>query len=323
MATDTIDTPSGAVSITKAAISSMRGRHVVAIEATRCPDTHSIDSEEIEAALSAVAASYLSAQLGVLRKDVMWVGRYCLDADQPEGWLAPGTVTAPLHTGHRLVSGGPQISVGWGNGSILGWAELTEPDRNQIVRGLVDAQGIWAECHAIAAKALASFESAQQTSGELKAGKLQQQQRAAEELSAELVGHHLAVDDLLLNIQGVRSEAARTALDAWGYEGVAARVVRRVQDLIGLLQLRRERFERRFQSTVEYVLFAVALLSLIQFSLALIATAFTGPVSLSPGSASPFGIFSWLRSTNADAVLLASIAFAALAAVVVEKRRRY
>lgn len=322
MPPDTVDAPSGEITIGRAAISSLRGRHVAALEVTRNHNGNAIDSEEIECILSAAAVSYLTPHLGIQRNDVMWVGRYSLDSEQPEGWLSPGTLTSTLHTGHRLTIGSPQISVGWGNGSVVGWATLAEPDRNQIVRGLVDAQCIWAECHAIAARALASFNQAQDTSEGLNASKLKDQQRAAEGLSTELVSHHLAVDDLLLNIQGVRSEAARTALDAWGYDAVSARVVRRVEDLKGLLQLRRERFERRFQSTVEYILFAVALLSLIQFALSLIATAFTGPVSTSPGIGSALGIFTWLRSTNADILVLASVALAVVTAVLVEKRRR-
>jgi hypothetical protein len=217
----------------------------------------------------------------------------------------------------------PEIQIGWGNGVVLGWSRLSEGDRTQLVRGLVDAQCIWAECHSIATEALASIRTLQEPSDfRVTAKDLLRLQRSTEALAAKLVDHHLALDDLLLNIQGPRSQTARTALLAWGYQEVSARVDRRVADVLQLLQLRRERFDRRFQSTVEFVLFALGLLTLIEFSLAMISTSFAGPVQASPGDGSPIGIFAWIRSTNADALFLMAIALAAAAAVFVEKRRR-
>lgn len=315
----------GSVEFTRAAVSTVRGRQIAALEASRLSgdEGSSPDSEEIECILSGASVSYLTSQLQLSATDVMWVGRYSLDDEQPAGWLSPGTIIQPLHTGHGAELTNPEISVGWGNGAIHGWRDLTESDRMQVVRGLVDAQCIWSECHSIAADALAAIRSLDRPSvSRVTARGLRNEQHNAELLSASLVDHNLAIDDLLLNMQGVRSEAARTALTAWGYDEVSARVKRRVDDVLALLQLRRERFERRFQSTVENVLFAVGLLTLIQFPLSLIATAFTGPVAASPGTGSAMGIFSWLRTANADVIFLASLAIAALVALVVEKRRR-
>jgi hypothetical protein len=281
------------------------------------------DAERIEAELSSAAKSYLTDRLGINESAIAWVGRYSLDEEQPQQWTSHGTIKETLHTGHGSMAQQPEIQIGWGNGVVLGWSRLSEGDRTQLVRGLVDAQCIWAECHSIATEALASIRTLQEPSDfRVTAKDLLRLQRSTEALAAKLVDHHLALDDLLLNIQGPRSHTARTALLAWGYQEVSARVDRRVADVLQLLQLRRERFDRRFQSTVEFVLFALGLLTLIEFSLAMISTSFAGPVQASPGDGSPIGIFAWIRSTNADALFLMAIALAAAAAVFVEKRRR-
>ena len=319
--------PASTVEVTKAAVACVRSQNVAALEVTRrlapAEGAQAEDAERIEAELSSAAKSYLTDRLGINESAIAWVGRYSLDEEQPQQWTSHGTIKETLHTGHGSMAQQPEIQIGWGNGVVLGWSRLSEGDRTQLVRGLVDAQCIWAECHSIATEALASIRTLQEPSDfRVTAKDLLRLQRSTEALAAKLVDHHLALDDLLLNIQGPRSQTARTALLAWGYQEVSARVDRRVADVLQLLQLRRERFDRRFQSTVEFVLFALGLLTLIEFSLAMISTSFAGPVQASPGDGSPIGIFAWIRSTNADALFLMAIALAAAAAVFVEKRRR-
>jgi|GEM_PF-3768263 len=315
------------VEVTKAALACVRSQNIAALEVTRrlAPDggVPEEDAERIEVELSDAAKRFLVDRLGISESAIAWVGRYALDEHQPEQWTSHGTITETLHTGHGSTAHQPEIQIGWGNGVVLGWARLSEDDRTQLVRGLVDAQCIWAECHSIATEALASIRTLQEPAGGgVSAKELQRLQHSTEALAARLVDHHLALDDLLLNIQGPRSQTARTALEAWGYQDVSTRVDRRVADVLQLLQLRRERFDRRFQSTVEFVLFALGLLTLIEFSLALISTSFAGPVQASPGDGSFLGVFAWIRSANADALFLIAIALAATAAVFVEKRRR-
>jgi hypothetical protein len=317
--------PVSTVEVTKAAVASVRGQHVAALEVTRRTTLaeRPEDAEEIEVELSTSATRFLVGRLGIAESAVLWVGRYSLDQQQPEQWTSHGTITETLHTGHGQTDQQPELHIGWGNGVVLGWSHLPNDDQTQLVRGLVDAQCIWADCYSIAGQALASIRTLQEPSDRLVTGtQLKTLQRSTEALSAKLVDHHLALDDLLLNIQGTRSQVARAALRAWGYHDASARVDRRVADVLQLLQLRRERFDRRFQSTVEFVLFAIGLLTLIEFPLAIISTSFTGPVSISPGTGSPLGIFAWIRATNVDALLLAAVALAVTAAFIVEKRRR-
>src|SRR5690606_39324815 len=99
-----------------------------------------------------------------------------------------------------------------------------------------------------------------------------------------LAQHHAAGDERFLVGQGVRRTTALAILEAWQYEDVMARVGCRIADAHDVVSRKRERFERRYQSTVEAVLFVLGLLTFVEIVLAAISTAYSGPVDTVPGA---------------------------------------
>ncbi len=99
-----------------------------------------------------------------------------------------------------------------------------------------------------------------------------------------------------------------------------ARVGRRIADAHDVVSRKRERFERRYQSTVEAVLFVLGLLTFVEIVLAAISTAYSGPVDTVPGAG--VGLFAWLRSTSSDTLVLGTAGLVLVAALLVVARRR-
>lgn len=313
--------------VARAAVAAIQGRYVAALELTspqsgsgKADDTQPT-IEDVERWLTTVAADYLSQALGVSSDSIPWVGRYLLEDRVPVNWHSPGAQSEELSS--NMLSGSTaNITLGWGNGSIRGWEFLSESDKKQLVRGLVDAQYIWLEVSLIADDCLFAI---RELHTDLDGTSLRSQVRGrpqmVEGLRRRLVDHHLAMDDLLLNVQGLRQQTARVALSAWHYLDVSARTDRRVDEAMQLFSLYRQRREARFQSIVEWILLAMSLLGLAQFTTGLISTAYSGTVNSSPGEGSSLGLLAWVRSTDADVLILVTILLTAAIVLLLVRRR--
>lgn len=143
-----------------------------------------------------------------------------------------------------------------------------------------------------------------------------------DDFAGALATHQLAYDDLQLNIQGVRRISAMAALTSWDYEAALERVDRRLSDALAVATTMRTVNERKYQELVQGVLYGLAVLTVIDVSLALISTAFSGSADV-PGEDSPLRLLDAIRLTNQDSIIVAAIviAVAAAAAYLIGRRK--
>lgn len=273
-----------------------------------------VELELLEADLTELATRVAVDVLGCTRESVAWVGRYAL-SEPPAGWLGAETVRRPLNGSSETA-----VIGGWGNGAVTGWSLLDDGARGEVVRGLVDAQYLWHQVDELSRRSLDIVRGFRTPHARVRARDLRRVQRAVEAEWTALAQHHAAADDLFLNVQGVRRTTALAILEAWQYEDVMARVGRRIADAHDVVSRKRERFERRYQSTVEAVLFVLGLLTFVEIVLAAISTAYSGPVDTVPGAG--VGLFAWLRSTSSDTLVLGTAGLVLVAALLVVARRR-
>lgn len=298
----------------------VRGQDILALEAkVSCHDKAALPSNaSIERTLTIAAQDFLEGDES--GSEAPWVGRYQLLRDGEEvlpDWLDEE------HTEHRLSTSTPAVlQVGWGNGSIAGWGSLSEVDQAQVVRGLVDAQCIWFEADLIAHGTILLMRSLGAVGDRVTSGDLRQAQRTLDGLHYTFTEHHVAYDDVALNLQGPRRAAAESALSSWGYRDLSERIGRRIDDCKEVIILRQSRRERRYQSTVETILFLLGLITFVDVVLNLVATAFSENSEGMPGERSIIGMLRAIRSVDSDILLLSTLTLALMIFLLVERGRR-
>lgn len=257
---------------------------------------------------------------------VPWVGRFALlegRKTSPENWLAEQIEEVEFEQSTRWsLRDESRVRLGWGNGEISNWDLLAPQVRQDIVRGLVDAQAVWAEIDELSRRSHRLIEKFVVKDMKVTSRELRTEQGEAESLSVRLANHHLAYDDVVLNVQGARRDVAVGALRSWGYEEATQRISRRIEDLHRVMNTRVERFSRRYQVAVESILFLLGVLAVVDLGLATIGTAYSGSVDSAPGAGSGLGFFAWLRHSNADTMMVVAIGIALALWMFAEVRRR-
>lgn len=306
--------------VTKAAQVRVRGQHILALETTLWSRTDADPraNSEIERTLTVTAQNFVRREN--MGAEPPWVGRYQLLQRGEE--VLPDWLTEE-HEEFRLSTPTPAtLRIGWGNGVIAGWESLAPIDQQEVVRGFVDAQCIWYEADGIAHRSITLLRSLGAVHDRVTSGDLGEAQRTLDALHYTYTEHHIAYDDVALNLQGPRRAVAESALAAWGYRGLCERIGRRIEDCKEVIVLRQSRRERRYQSTVEKILFLLGLITFVDVVLNLVSTAFSETSGGMPGAGSSIGILSAVRSADADILLLATLAVALMTFMGVEYGRR-
>ncbi len=302
-----------------------RGRHVLGIFAM-VPDGPA-GVVALEARLTDLATDFAGGHPLTSAAQLLWVNRTALLAageTAPTGWIDG--------LRERVDIEGRAMELGWGNSAIPDWGGplVGDPDdaegpdalRWQAIRGLVDAQAMWAELEGLSAgSAHVIRELFDDTSAAGRSRRFRQLLGDSERLAAGIAKHHLGYDDLLLSLQGPRRAIAQGSLHAWGYHGLLDRIARRMSDLQKVIESRKTAHERRYQRLVEGILSGLSLLTLLDLVLKIVGTALIGTDAV-PGSGSPLGVFAALRAVDADALLLSGLTFALVAVVTVLVLRR-
>lgn len=301
--------PAGGFTISKLATCRIENRTVARLDVEVDSDSLLEESlSHLEETLSSLAVDTL-ASIGFDSSLILWVGRYGLvDALEslPDSWFSSGLQRIDL-TDTAGATGRPQsdVRVSWGNGAVIGWDSLTPDTQGEVVEGLVDAQHLWASLDSLGTESSEVARSLVRLpeSGRSKR-KVVHVRRRISSISSAALFHNLAFDETLLTIQGHRREIVDAALKAWGYAATSARIFGRIDQLEDMASGLHQRLENRYQSVVEIVLLGLGLLTLLDFVLSLISTAFSGSVSGYPGENG--GFFEVIRASDTGTLTLLS-----------------
>ena len=270
-------------------------------------------ARDIRAGLEEIPGAHATAAI--------WVARYLRvphSDSVPEGWLGGEVTPEPF----RSPSDASALEIGWGNGALRGVEDLGPVEWDEMVRGLIDAQTIWSELAMlsdVSGHTLNELYGPDDRDSKRRRRRLMGQ---VEDFAGALATHQLAYDDLMLTIQGIRRRTAVATLSAWGYADALERVDRRLSDALVVANTMRSVNERKYQELVQGVLYGLAVLTVLDVSLALIGTAFSGSDE-EPGHDSALGILEAIRLTNQDSLIVAAlvIAVAAAAAYLIGRRK--
>lgn len=268
--------------------------------------TRGMGTSDLESSLSDVARRAASMLFGP-DTSVPWVGRLVLGPANPTpDWILGSSREAPLGAPRRgSRSRRPRLIASWGNGRIGDWTRLTDEDQTATVMGLVDAQFIWRQMDQVSASCSEGLKQLTERGAHNRIPRaiLRRNQVRVEEITDVLARHHLASDDIVLNIQGVRSIVASTLLDAWGYEDAEKRVTRQLAEMSAAVEIQAQRVTRRSQGVIEYVLAVLGAFTLIDLCISLVGLAFDKVESTPSG----VGLLRWVVDTGGEGILVASI----------------
>lgn len=280
---------------------------------------------ELEKCLSHAGLIWASAMLADTRETPQfpWVARYALvegNNELPENWLHSAHSFTEITSESGVADGSKvKVSLGWGNGAIIGWRRMDLTAKYRIVEGLIDAQVIWNDLQRI-------LESNEGIFTRLLNPPLKRQKRFIRNLHGErsvleisASKHQLFFDELIQSVQGTRRICAELLLISWGYERSATRMLERVKDTALHVDNLRARSESRYQSAVQIMLIALGFMTIVDTCLALLSTAFSGGTSLIPNGS--FGLFSLIRSIDADAFFGMTILLTIILTLVFTRRR--
>ncbi|MBM7052120.1 MULTISPECIES: hypothetical protein [unclassified Rothia (in: high G+C Gram-positive bacteria)] len=239
----------------------------------------------------------------------------------PNGWISDNGVS--IEWSPTLISGGPAADVecliSWGNNKVFSIADFKkEVDPTELIRGIVDAQGIWGKSDELILESQRisheiidyKFEKEKDYS------KYHNQIMSIKENKALL---DLSVDEINLDLQGVRKKTAIACYDAWGLGGLHTRLESRIQSIEGINSFHHENFKSRNRIWVNKLLLALSLLTIFQFFIGVVDISFVGDVKTEAGEGiGELGASKFIRSVSIDlwmiffAVLTSFIAVFAL-----------
>lgn len=336
-----IDLPAGQIdldsegccsaSVTGAARVTVRRQSMVALEVRhRCTDEElarcSIHTEEFLTSVPGALACVLSELDGQV---FAWVSRTSLPEREDQmldNWLDEDAVERQLFSS-TAGRAGPQAPIkawfGWGNNAITGWGSTEGPIKEQLVRGLIDAQAIWIEIEEISARSSQIVHNLIDDGSRLDRREYDAHLADIRRLTLEIASHRLAHDDLLLSMQGPRRAAALSQLESWSYADVAAKVGSRLSETTTIIEQSKSALDRTYQKVIEIALFALSLVTFVDLVLAAISTSYSG-VDDPPGETSRLGILRWIRGVDPDWLLVAAAGtiLAIVSSVLISRLRR-
>ncbi len=274
--------------------------------------------EEFEAQVSDEIAQLVSTnELGV---GVRWTARILLlgaGRQAPGDWMQSAFTQVIEPEG----SDEPNITLraGWGNGVVEGWDQAAPSVRTAIAMGVVDAQAIWTDLTILNDSTLEAGTQIFAPQAELSRREITDNRTTVMSVSARIARHNLIRDEISFDLQGLRRRTGEALLTAWRHDDAVSRLSRRVTEMGDCLDRQHQRRQEKYQGAVEAVLLTLGLMTIIDVTVAVVALAFSN-TDRAPGDPSPLHVLGTIRSTNADYLIVVSVA-AVLALVTALWRR--
>ncbi|WP_193128181.1 hypothetical protein [Gulosibacter sediminis] len=282
-----------------------------------------VEIETLETELSTFALDYISSVSSFGESELPWVARYALldvgEDDLPH-WMAADRTTIEFSGDAAIAEAVTTTAeMGWGNGLVRGWNAIPQPRRHEFVRGIIDAQHIWQDAARLVRRNEHAFERAIACQKKPTRGAVRSLASESADIEIRVSSHQLLLDDLIQNVQGLRRLVADSLLDAWRYERFVSRLLERNRDVAHQVRNLGARVDSRHQAAIQATLLVLGFFVIIDTTLSLISTAYSGEVSGAPGG--DVGFFTVLRSGDSDLLLGASILITLILAATLARRR--
>lgn len=237
-------------------------------------------------------------------QDMAWVERCALVSEEkhiPRTWFESDPLEWTARTSDESFED-LAVKFAWGNSAIAG--ELSPLDKKPILQAYIDTLAIWTDMERIsqhAAKIVHDIASDNLNKSERK--KLKESISGLEQLSSDVVYHHLLLNDVYLRIPGLRRVVVLKLLEAWSYEISATRLNELVLKAETLTNQRKASIDQKSRVYVEWVAFSLAVVGLMQITLGMYGAAFTGHSEEAPEELNEIRLLTFLRDFDFELVI--------------------
>lgn len=242
----------------------------IVIEVVVPPEIESIfNIPELEEALSNCASEFAANnEEKVGGTHLHWTGRYLLAEEGEEELKGWGPLTSDVRPVEFPIRNFElDLRLGWGNGSIRPWSFLEDSEKWQIVMGLVDAQYIWVNAHAVSSQ-IRDFNY--RITKEFENPERSKDRSLGNEISAarrDLMRHKSLYDDIIENIQGLRRASGQSLLAGWGYDRYIYRLDERLSENSKLKSEIDSNVNQKYMRATEFLLGGLSALSIFDIGL--------------------------------------------------------
>lgn len=285
---------------------------LLAIVTVTSADVHNLDRDQVTALEGATTRLMRSVCREVVDTDqeVRWVNRTLVmppGKDIPLAWLQSDNPIEPI-----LAEEGVRFLLGWGNNI----AQLPPADyrMGHLKDASIISQFLW--CY------LSDIET---TSLEILQYSNESRPSRKSPMTFDVIDLHFEMAMMSVFHERVGTEGdpetrslVEGILDAWGFSSVVEKVDARLNRLEHILSARSEVLRRRTSSVMEIIVFTITVTTIISLVLAVVQTAFGGPVDTAPGGA----IMEATRELDLDLLILASLVICVLLLIGVAWRYR-
>lgn len=273
---------------------------------------------------------YICESMGKL--EVKWVNRTIItNSPQEEDLLPPGWLAEDFKKvdwAPTARSGGPAPEVvshiSWGNNKVFSEVDfIKEIDPTEFIRGMIDTQGIWGQSDVLLLKT-------QNMSHEIIDRKFDREKDYSKyngfliDIKERKAFLDLSVDELNLDVQGIRRKVALACYEAWGLETLQERLIGRIQSIDGINSYYHDKFRSENRAWVNKLLLTLSLLTIFQFLLGLVDISFVGDIKniQSGDGIGHLGVTDFIRSISTDIwMLIFTIVTLLIALVAFQKNR--
>jgi hypothetical protein len=192
----------------------------------------------------------------------------------------------------------------WGMSALIGTP--AEEDLRLILMGQIDALTIWTEMERISQRAETIVHRLTATRQRSLSGDLNDAIDTLEDLSKDMIFHHLLLNDIYLRIPGLRHVSALNALAGWKYQFSVDRIDALIAKTELLTNQKKARSQNRMDRFLSWVLFALAAVGILQIVLGLVSAAFIGVPDDAPAESTDLRLLAVLRDVDIDSLLVFS-----------------
>lgn len=236
--------------------------------------------------------------------NMAWVERCALvekSDDIPRTWFESDPLVWTARTSDEACEDSA-VFFAWGNSAIVG--KPSSEDKKSLLYAYVDTLAIWTDMERIsqhAAKIIHDIARDNIDKSERK--KLKESLSGLEVLSADVVYHHLLLNDVYLRIPGLRRVAVLKLLESWSYQVSANRLTELIEKAETLTNQRKGSIERKSRIYVEWVAFSLAVVGLMQITLGIYGAAFTGYDDEVPVEMNSIRLLTFLREFDFELII--------------------
>ncbi|MGY5765208.1 hypothetical protein ACXET9_08405 [Brachybacterium sp. DNPG3] len=231
----------------------------------------------------------------------LWINRTIVVDDPLEHavhWVNGGSTEIRFGHGEDAPA---DVLLSWANNAISSAAFDDSLNGPAFRAGMIHAQVVWCDIEQIADQAERLVEMQLDDQNAVRVG-----DGRTEALTTTFARHNLLFDDVAINATKATSAIALGALDAWGYGRFMERLDTRIRDADALERRRQLRREAKHEARVAHVLLILSLVSAAQLTLAVLALAYSGDVSVFPGDRA-WSTMEVLRHVDVDVWLLLTV----------------